>query len=75
MLHVINVAERQGRPLVAGRVLTFIFGPFLMLRVFWDFFGSIHCFTVMGPILNKIVSKNVQRAGPWPAVDEKTLLV
>ena len=38
-----------GRPAVAGRVLTFIFGPFLTLRVFREFFGSFYRFYRYGP--------------------------
>ena len=34
----------KGRQAVTGRVITFIFGPFLTLRIFREFFGSFYRF-------------------------------
>ena len=41
--------KAKGRPAVAGRVLMFIFGPFLTLRVFQEFFDSFYRFYRYGP--------------------------
>ena len=39
----------KGRPAIAGRVLMFIFGPFLTLWVFREIFGSFYRFYRYGP--------------------------
>ena len=39
----------KGWPAFACGFLTFIFGPFLTLWVFWEFFGSFYRFYRYGP--------------------------
>ena len=47
----------KGRPVVAGQVLTFIFGPFLMLRVFREIFGLFYRFYRYRPNFHRICLK------------------
>ena len=46
---MVNCIDYMTPNIVAGRVLTFIFGPFLTFRVFREFFGSICRFYRHGP--------------------------
>ena len=73
VLGVYTPYDAKCRPVVAGRVLALVFGPFLMLRVFWEFFRTMCCFYHHGPNfkqnclkfcmkLSKIDAKAEQRA-------------
>ena len=66
-------SNAKGRPSVTGQVLTFIFGPFLMLRVFGEFFSSIKNDAKVAYFLNKwpfwAKKRQKRNAGPWPKIN------